>query len=64
MDTRNEYIYLEIDGKILLVNDIGVGPQIPKMGRRHKSDDGLNWSYTGRCHFSPHGFLHRIKWHF
>ena len=41
MDIKNEYIYLEIDGKILLVNDTGVGPQIPKMGRRQKSDDGL-----------------------
>ena len=39
MITKNEYVYLEIDGKILLVNDEGIGPQIPSMGRRHNSDE-------------------------
>ncbi|RAH15357.1 MAG: hypothetical protein CMB56_003255 [Methanobacteriota archaeon] len=39
--TSNSYIYLEHDGKILLVDSQGVGPQIPIQGRtRSNSIDG------------------------
>ena len=33
MEIGNKYLYLEHDGKILLVDNYGEGPMIPKMGR-------------------------------
>ena len=33
-----EYLYLEHDGKLLLVNNDGKGPEKPVMGRTHVGD--------------------------
>ena len=33
-----EYLYLEHDGKLLLVDNEGKGPEIPIMGRIHGGD--------------------------
>ena len=38
-----EYLYLEHDGKLLLVDNEGKGPEIPIMGRIHGGD---SVSYT------------------
>ena len=38
-----EYLYLEHDGKLLLVDNDGNGPKKPIMGRIH---DGESVSYT------------------
>ena len=39
METDYKYVYLEHDGKILLVDQNGNGPMLPKMGRT-KIQDG------------------------
>jgi len=41
MINNNEFIYLEIDGKILLVDNEGNGPKIPEMGRKDILDNSI-----------------------
>ena len=38
METDYKYVYLEHDGKILLVDQNGNGPMLPKMGRTKIQD--------------------------
>ena len=56
----NEYLYLEHDGKLLLVDNDGNGPQKPVLGRINQADSLIRLPTVEEVHNM--GEIEEAKW--